>query len=169
MTSPRVGSECRGGGGETLLQKRVSPSLAKNGCDEDGSLPSGFRDASNSGARLTKTELYREGSIVDDMAGAAIADSEFVDLQISNSRGQPFRKGVLPSGIRAFNKVLSGTGAEKVVSRAIFLDLVPTVFVEVWIGLISGNVDTANKDPTPSTGSSGMFTRRSTSRSPDPI
>ena len=63
---------------ETGVGKRVSPSLSKNGCDEDGSSPSGSRVASN----------------LEDMAGAAtadygVADIEVVDLQISNLRDHP--------------------------------------------------------------------------------
>ena len=110
-------------GGVTLLQKRVFLSLAKNRCDEDGFLPSSFR------------ESFRDSNIADDMAGGASADSEVADLQIS-------------SDIRAFIKGLSDTGNEKVVSRSVFLDLMPTVFVEVWIGLVSGN-DAASIDLTP--------------------
>ena len=53
--------------------------------------------------------------------------------------------------------------------RAVFLDLVPTNFNEVWIGLFSGNVDAASKDPTPMTCSSGKFTSGSASSSCDPI
>ena len=107
----------------TLLQKRVFLSLAKNRCDEDGFLPSSFQ------------ESFRDSNIADDMAGGASADSEVADLQIS-------------SDIRAFIKGLSDTGNEKVVSRSVFLDLMPTVFVEVWIGLVSGN-DAASIDLTP--------------------
>ena len=65
--------------------------------------------------------------------------------------------GVIPSCSRASKKVLSGTGAGEVASRV----------VEMWIGLIRGIVSAANKDPTPSSGSSCMLVRRSTSSSPD--
>ena len=123
VKSPKIGFYSEYRGGVTLLQKRVFLSLAKNRCDEDGSLPFSFR------------ESFRDSNIADDMAGGASADSEVADLQIS-------------SDIRAFNKGLSDTGNGKVVSRAAFLDLMPTVFVEVWLGLVSGN-DAASLDLTP--------------------
>ena len=97
-----------------------------------------------------------------------VGDPEVADLQFSNLRGQPFLKRVLPSGfLRHFIKVLNGTGAGVVVSQAVCPDLVPTVFVEVWIGLVNGFVDAAIKDPTLSTCSLSSFMRSSASRSPD--
>ena len=65
------------------------------------------------------------------------------------TRGRPFQKWVspslpqkgnanngflLPSSHRGFNTLLSETGGGKDVPRAVFLDLEPTVFDEVWIG-----------------------------------